>query len=167
MNPTTLLLNAYYERLFELLELNRLSILAQIEELLAVEASKIPVNLDKEKLSALKEVSLALLEERIEMYNPIGIQYTFERLRTEQARQLELQLDWFDSQQEFEELLQAIRNKIETDMEQSRILELADELIRESGAFPDESIIKTYKQKPGINKLPDYIVALAIEKNIK
>ncbi|MHC4271725.1 MAG: hypothetical protein ACYST2_05375, partial [Planctomycetota bacterium] len=93
--------------------------------------------------------------------------YTFDRLRTEQARQLELQLDWFDSQQEFEELLKAIRNKTETEMEQSRILELADELIIEAGAFPDKSIIETYKTKPGLNKLPDYIVALAIEKKIR
>ncbi|MHC4152131.1 MAG: hypothetical protein ACYSSP_08535 [Planctomycetota bacterium] len=167
MNPSTLLLNAYYERLFELLEANRLSILAKIEELLPAEASKISADLNSENLSALKDVCLALIEERIEMYNPIGIQYTFDRLRSKQARQLEMQLDWFDSRQEFEELLQAIQSKIETDMEQSRILELADELIIEAGAFPDKSIIETFRQDAALNKLPDYIVALVIEKNIK
>ncbi|MHC4293441.1 MAG: hypothetical protein ACYSTX_04030 [Planctomycetota bacterium] len=167
MNPSTLLLNAYHERLFELLETKRLSILAEIEKLLPAEALKIPVNLDKEKLSALKDVSIALLEERIEMYNPIGIQYTFDRLRTEQARQLELQLDWYDSQQEFKDLTELIHDKAKMGLSEKRLVNLASEVIQQFGAFPDKSIIETYKQQPALNKLPDYLVALAIEKNIK
>jgi predicted transcriptional regulator len=167
MNPSTLLLNAYYERLYELLEAERHSLSATIEQLLPEETSKIPVNLNNVKFSALKEACLALLEERIEMYNPIGIQYTFDRLRSKQARQLELQLDWFDSQQEFENLIQAVCNRSEEDMCQQRTHELADNLIKEMGAFPNKSIIETYKQKPALNKLPDYILALAIEQTVR
>jgi hypothetical protein len=45
--------------------------------------------------------------------------------------------------------------------------ELAGELIKEVGAFPDGSIISTYEVKPAPGKLPDYIVARAIEETIR
>jgi hypothetical protein len=167
MNPATLLLNAYYERLFELLEANRLSICAKIEMLLDREVSKISDNLDNEKLSALKEVSTALLEERIELYNPIGFQYTFDRIRSEQAQKLELQLDWFDSQQEFEALTKAVRSRAQEQLSQEQIQKLANELIDECGAFPDKSIIDAFRLSPALNKLPDYLVALAIEETVR
>jgi hypothetical protein len=41
---------------------------------------------------------------------------------------------------------------------------LADELIRQAGAFPDRSIIKAYHPEPTHQKLPDYIVACVIEE---
>ncbi|MHC4265772.1 MAG: hypothetical protein ACYSUK_07555 [Planctomycetota bacterium] len=167
MDPSTLLLNAYYERLFELVETNRLSILAEIEKLLPAEAFKITADLNNENLSALKDVCLALVEERIEMYNPIGIQYTFDRLRTEQARQLELQLDWFDSRQEFEELITAVRTKAQEGMTSQQLQKLTNELIDEFGAFPDKSIIDAFRQGPSLNKVPDYIVSVAIEEIVR
>jgi len=43
---------------------------------------------------------------------------------------------------------------------------LAAELITQVGAFPDKSIIAGYEAKPGLRKLPDYIVARAIEEII-
>ncbi|MHC4843856.1 MAG: hypothetical protein ACYTEE_08660 [Planctomycetota bacterium] len=164
MDPKTLLLNAYYEQLFELLEENRLGILAHIEKLLVEEVSKMSLNLDGEKISALKEVSVAILEERIELYNPIGFQYTFDRLRSEQARQLEMQLDWFDSKQEFEKLVAIVRAKAQENMAPQQLQKLVNELIEECGAFPDKSIIDAYRLSPVLNKVPDYIVSLAIEK---
>jgi hypothetical protein len=43
---------------------------------------------------------------------------------------------------------------------------LAHELIQEHGAFPNKSIIAGYRAAPALNKLPDYIVAIAIEKTL-
>ena len=44
---------------------------------------------------------------------------------------------------------------------------LAEELIGKVGAFPDKSIIAGYEAKPALQKLPDYIVAGAIEQLIR
>jgi len=167
MNPATLLLNAYYERLYEILQTNRPAVSADIEKYLAEELSQLSDDLDSEKLNALNEVSLALLEERIELYNPIGFQYTFDRLRSRQALQLELQLDWFDSRQEFEDLIKAVQTGAQENMTAEQITKFTDELIKECGAFPDKTIIETYRQAPALNRLPDYIVSSAVEKLIQ
>jgi hypothetical protein len=141
--------------------------LDEIERILPTEALKISINLDKEKLSTLKEVSFALLEERIELYNPIGFQYTFDRLRSEQARQLELQLDWYDSKQEFEKLVSIVRAKAQENMTAQELQKLTNELIEQCGAFPDKSIINAYRLSPALNKVPDYIVSQAIEEILR
>jgi len=164
MNPATLLLNAYYERLYELLQANMPAILADLEKRLAEELSQLPDDIDDEKFTTLKDVSLALLEERIELYNPIGFQYTFDRLRSRQARQLELQLDWFDSRREFEDLIKAVQTRAQEDMNAEQITQFTEELIKECGVFPDNTIIETYRRAPALNRLPDYIVSSAIEK---
>jgi predicted dinucleotide-utilizing enzyme len=79
---------------------------------------------------------------------------------------LELQLNWYDSRAEFEALVEAARSKAETEVTEERLQSLAEELIKEVGAFPDNSIISIYEAKPGLNKLPDYIVARTIEEII-
>jgi hypothetical protein len=48
--------------------------------------------------------------------------------------------------------------------DQSNMQDAAVELIKEQGAFPDRSIIASYQVAPALNKLPDYIVAQAIEQ---
>jgi hypothetical protein len=78
------------------------------------------------------------------------------------AFKLELQLDWYDSRAEFEALVKAARSRAEEVTEES-LGWLAEELIGQVGAFPDKSIIAGYEEKPGLQKLPDYIVARAIE----
>ena len=102
----------------------------------------------------------------METYNPIGIQYTFDRIRAQEAIELEQQLNWYDSGAEFEALLEAVRNMTKTGMVEERIWGLADELIKEVGAFPDKSIISAYEGEPGLGKLPDYVVAQVIEEII-
>ncbi|OHB80512.1 MAG: hypothetical protein A2Z25_04765 [Planctomycetes bacterium RBG_16_55_9] len=103
------------------------------------------------------------MDERLELYNPIGIQYVFDRSRARDAFELELQLNWYDSRAEFEELVEAAHDKAEPDVTPERLRLLAEELIEHVGAFPDRSIIAGYEAKPGLNKLPDYIVARVIE----
>ena len=168
MNETKLLLNAYFEALYELLEAKKDLLVIKIEQLLRAETEKQwRGDFDEEKYAAYRDACLAFVDERIETYNPIGIQYTFERVRAREAIELELQLNWYDSRAEFEALTKAVSRKVEVGAEDERMQELADELIKEIGAFPDTSIITTYEAKPGLGKLPDYVVARAIEGIIK
>jgi DNA-binding Lrp family transcriptional regulator len=168
MNKTNLLLKAYYEALYEQLEANREPLATRIEKLLKEEIVKGGFgDFDEEKYTAYRDACLAFVDERMETYNPIGIQYTFDRIRTQEAIELELQLDWYDSQAEFEALIEAVRAKAEVEMTEERMRRLADELIKEVGAFPDRSIISAYEAEPALGKLPDYVVARAIEETIK
>jgi len=162
-----LLLNAYYEALYERLGASKAVLAEKIEQLLAEEIVKRSFeDFDEEKYAAYRDVCLAFVDERIESYNPFGIQYTFDRTRRQGAFELELQLNWYDSTEEFERLLEAARLKTETEMTEQRLQPLADELIEELGAFPDKSIISAYETEPALNKLPDYMVARAIEEII-
>ncbi len=168
MNETSLLLKAYYEALYELLQADEDLLHTRVEEILRQEIAKLGLgDFDEEKYAAYKDACLAFVDERMETYNPIGIQYTFDRIRAKEAVALELQLDWYDSRAEFEALRQAVRDKAEAGMAEQRLQELAGELITEVGAFPDKSIISAYKAGPALGKLPDYVVARAIEEVVR
>ncbi len=167
MSETSLLLKAYYEALYERLQAGKELLAARIEKLLAEEITERRFeDFDEAKYAAYKDACLAFVDERIETYNPFGIQYTFDRTRAKEAFELELQLDWYDSRAEFEALVQAARGKAEAGVTQERLGTLAEELIKELGAFPDKSIISAYEAEPGLRKLPDYIVARTIEEII-
>ena len=166
VNETKILLQAYYEKLYERLEADKPLLLEKIERLLTEEIeSRGYEGLKGQKYAAYRDACLAFVDERIETYNPIGLQYLFDREVARSAFMLELQLDWYDSRDEFEDLVKAARDKV-TDMCGEDLELLAGELIREVGAFPDRSIIAGYEAKPGLRKLPDYIVARTIEEII-
>ncbi len=169
MNETSLFLKAYHEVLYERLEAKKGLLITRIGKLLRQEMGNRSFfgDFDDEKYAAYRDACLAFVDERLEAYNPIGIQYTFDRITSPEAMELELQLNWYDSRAEFETLMEAVRQKAEVGMTEQRIGELADELIREVGAFPDNSIISAYEAQPGLGKLPDYVVARAIEEIIR
>ena len=165
MNETNLLLKAYYEALYERLQANKKLLAKRIKKLLADEiAVRGFENFDEDKYAAYKDACLAFVDERIETYNPFGIQYTFDRTRVKDAFELELQLDWYDSRAEFEALVESARGKAEAGATEEGLRPLAEELIKELGAFPDKSIISSYEAEPGLRKLPDYVVARTIEE---
>jgi len=165
MNKTSLLLKAYYEALYELLQENREILLMKVEEMLTKEVVKRGFeDFNETKYAAYKDACIAFIDERIETYNPFGIQYTFDRTRARDAFELELQLDWYDSRAEFKALTEAACNKAEQEPTEERLKLLAEELIKEAGAFPDKSIISAYEAEPALRKLPDYIVARTIEE---
>lgn len=167
MNETKLLLNTYYEALHDMLEANKELLADTIEKLLTEEFSGRDFgNIDEGRFDAYRDACLAFVDERIEMYNPIGVQYTYDDTRRQQAFELELQLNFYDSRAEFEALVEAAEAKVETDMSEQRLRESAEELIKEVGVFPDKSIISAYEDDPALSKLPDYIVARAVEEII-
>ncbi|MHC4721611.1 MAG: hypothetical protein ACYS6I_02760 [Planctomycetota bacterium] len=154
MNETNVLLHAYYEALHEALQTNRGTLIAKVEKLLAAEIEKRGFgSFNEEKFAAYRDACVAFIDERIETYNPIGVQYTFDRPTAHQARELELQLNWYDSRAEFE-----------TD---ERLRELAVEVISQVGAYPDNTIISAFEAEPALSKLPDYVVARAIEETVR
>jgi hypothetical protein len=168
MGDTKLVLNAYYEALHERLCERRGLVVKIIEELLRDEIEDRGfVELTDSRYQAYRDAVLAFVDERIEMYNPIGIQYTFERRASKFASELEMQLNWYDSQGEFDALREAAREKSEVGMSQERLRQLAGEMIDQFGAFPDKSIIAGYQAHPALNKLPDYIASLAIDQIIR
>ena len=168
MTETSLLLKAYYEALYERLEANKELLAGRIEELLVEEVLERGFeDFGEDKYAAYMEACLAFVDERIETYNPFGIQYTFDQSRRREAFELELQLDWYDSRAEFDNLVRAAREKTQAGEVEERLSSLAEQLIKELGAFPDKTIISAYEAEPGLRKLPDYIVARTIEEIIK
>jgi len=167
MNTTSLLLKAYYEALYELLVAKKDILVARIEDVLAEEVQSVGYeDFDDEKLAAYCQACEAFIDERIEMYNPFGIQYTYDHGRAKEAFELELQLNWYDSREEFEALAKTARNKADLMTAEQKIEPFVEEIIREAGAFPDKSIISAYQAEPALNKLPDYVVARIIEETI-
>ena len=165
MSPAQLLLKAYYERLYELMETRRADLLSRMNELLAAEVARRGLSdMDADKLAAYRDACIAFIDERLESYNPIGIQYTFGRPSSRLAAELEFQLNWYNSRAEFAELVETARSLADQAESDEALPGLADELIRQAGAFPDRSIIEAYQPEPALQKLPDYIVACAIEE---
>lgn len=167
MNETNVILRAYYEALYDRLTAEKDIMSTIIEKLLEEEiAIRGFEDFNEEKYAAYLEACMAFLDERIEAYNPIGIQYIYDRCNAEEVIELELQLNWYDSRNEFRALVESARSKAVKVMNDNELRSLAEELIVELGAFPDKSIMFAYESKPGLNKLPDYVVAKAIEEVI-
>jgi len=167
MSPTRVVLQAYYERLYERLETGRARLVARINMLLPAEIERRGFGpMGSEKVQAYREACHAFVDERLETYNPIGIQYTFDRRSSPQAAELEFQFNWYNSRAEFEALVTAAQSLAGEDVADEMLGDLAAELIRQVGAFPDQSIIAGYAEQPTLQKLPDFIVACAIEQVI-
>jgi hypothetical protein len=167
MTSASVLLKAYYERLYELMEARRVDLLSRVDGLLSAEVARRDFgDMGASKLAAYREACVAFIDERLESYNPIGIQYTFDRGPSRGAAELEFQLNWYNGRPEFAELVATARSLAADGTSDETLPALADELIRRAGAFPDQSIITTYHTEPALQKLPDYIVARAIEQVI-
>src|SRR4030042_3326993 len=138
MNKSKLLLNAYFEALHDLLSREKEVIKDEIDELLRTELAKL-VSVTDEKITAYLDAALAFLDERIDMYNPVGLQYLYDNQPSEFARQIELQLDWYDSSGEFHSILDAIDSITKTGFEPEQLPKLAQQLVKKFGAFPDRS----------------------------
>jgi hypothetical protein len=167
MSPGGLLLKAYYERLHERMQAGRERLILQVAELLPAEVARQSFgDMDSSRLDAYREACVAFVDERLESYNPVGIQYTFDRCSSREAAELEFELNWYNSRPEFADLVAVARSLAGTGVPDERLADLADDLIRQVGAYPDRSIVEAYTAEPALQKLPDYIVACAIEEVI-
>ena len=162
MDSTKIILNAYYERLYNLLLENKGQVIRSINDLLPRALAGFG-SFDEDKKEAYLEAALSFLDERLEMYNPLGIQYTFDNVNREFARQLELQLNFFDSTEEFLSITEKIEEFTKEGFDEEKMGCYANELVGLFSAFPDRSIIEAYKSKPALNKIPDYVLAESIE----
>lgn len=168
MSETKVLLNSYYEVLYERLEAKKTLSPVRIEQLLSEEIERQGFRVsDQEKFQAYQEAAQAFVVERIETYNPVGVQYTFEQGSPEEVWEFEAQLNWYDSREEFETLVRAARRKAQQDLSHQKLRQLAEELIQELGAYPDQSIIEGYQAQPTLRKLPDYVVARVVEELVR
>lgn len=172
MNPTRIVLNAYFEKLCDLLEMAKPRTHERLKDLLNNEINENNYNItEPEKFIAYLEAAAAFYDERLESYNPIGIQWTMPTPTIDEAFQIESILDWYDSRPEFDALCRTARRmakRLEPDSNDSdRLLQkLAHELINQCGAYPNKTIIQTYQNQPQQNHLPDYIVSSLIEQII-
>jgi hypothetical protein len=165
MSPSHLLLRAYYERLHERMQESRDRLVTKVGELLPAEVTRRGFgNMDSDHLDAYREACIAFIDERLESYNPIGIQYTFDRTSSRTAVELEFELSWYNSRPEFADLVAAARSLAGAGVPDEDLPDLADDLIRQVGAYPDASILAAYGAEPTLQKLPDYIVACVIEE---
>jgi len=94
MTQTKVLLRCYYEILHDLLVERKNVLINRIGNVLkdTVKTSGFE-KLTRDAYEAYWQACLAFIEERIETYNPIGVQYTYSRERREEAFELEMQLD--------------------------------------------------------------------------
>jgi len=167
-SQTNLLLRAYYEALYEKLVSARDVLDRQLDALLAAEIKKRGFGISGEaRFNAYKDACKAFIEERIELYDPVGVQYTFDGLERRQAFELQMQLDWYEARAEYEQLVQAAEEMVQPEMTDQLLCQLAARLVARCGAYPDKSIIRSYEASPSPNRLPDYIVARAIEQTIR
>ena len=149
------------------MEARRADLFSRMEELLAAEVARQGFSdMSEDKLAAYREACIAFIDERLESYNPIGIQYTFDRVSSRTAAELEFELNWYNSRPEFADLVAAARSRAGSGVPDEDLQGLADDLIRQVGAYPDESILEAYAAEPALQKLPDYLVACAIEEII-
>lgn len=77
MKPEKIILNAYFEALYNILLEQKPIVCSLIEQLLIPEIEKLEA-LSPEKIEAYSDACLAFVDERLEMYNPIGLQYTYD-----------------------------------------------------------------------------------------
>jgi len=160
-----LLLRAYYERLHERMQAGRERLVERVDELLEEPVVRQGFgDMDPDRWDAYREACIAFIDERLEAYNPIGIQYTFGRVPSQLAAELEFELNWYNSRAEFADLVARARALAGPDLSDEMLAARADDLIAQAGAFPDRSIVAAYVLEPALQKLPDYIVACAIEE---
>ena len=171
MNKSRILMNAYIETLYERLSVEKEGCIRQMRPLLQSEIAAQQFDIHRpDKFDAYLEACVAFLDERLESYNPIGLQWTFPQTTVSEAFEMEAIVDWYDSRDEFESLRHQIETKVQACSDEAcseeAIRRLADELIAEHGAYPNHSIIESYRRRPQKNHLPDLVVATVIEATL-
>lgn len=164
MSSLRTILHAYYEQLYNRLRDRAAECARNAADIVGREARRprFPT-LTESRMRAYLEAVVAFYDERIEMYDPFGLQYTFGPTSGAEAFALEDMLDWYSSRAEFAELCERARDLLRARMSDADLAAAGAALVRACGAYPDRSIIRTYESDPQANHLPDYALARALE----
>ena len=119
-------------------------------------------------IKAYADAAASFIDERLYSYRLDHIdrflQAASRGISTEDAASLEISLDWYDCREEKKE----IDRFIETGLNLMRPGgDIAESLLDDFGAFPDKTIIEAYEKAPAKNHLPDYALALSLERVIR
>jgi len=158
----------YFNRLHSLISSAR----SRVEKLIIEETRKDLLlrwhEVKDEVIHAYSDTAVSFIEERLYAYELDHVdrflQATSRGVSLREIALLEKSLSWYEWQKEKE----AIDGKIETGLNLMQSAEqIVEGLLDEFGAFPDKTIINTYKKSPMKNYLPDYVLALALERVIR
>ncbi len=158
----------YFKKLYSLITRKR----AAVEKF-------IPAQIRRELISGWKEndeavikahadAAVSFIDERLYSYSLDHVdrflQAASRGVNPQDAASLEISLDWYDCREEKEEIDARIDSGLNLFQPAD---EIAGGLIEGFGAFPDKTIINTYKKSRVKNHLPDYALALSLERVIR
>ena len=155
----------YFSKLHELLVREEDKIKQLIIKAARNEIPKMWKDVNEEGIEAYISVAVSFIEERLYAYSLDSLD-RFLKVVTCGASLADLasiddSLTWYDWQQEKKQ----IDSKIETGLNIMQTQEdIVEDLLDEFGAFPNKSIIQHYQKEPKKNYLPDYVLAIAIQK---
>ena len=119
-------------------------------------------------VKAYSDAAASFIDERLYSY---GLDHIDRFLRaasrgvsSKDAASLEISLDWYDCRKEKKEIDRFIESGLNLMRPGGDIVE---SLLDDFGAFPDRTIIESYERAPAKNHLPDYALALSLERVIR
>jgi hypothetical protein len=159
--------DAYFSRLKEILTGNKADIIRSLEQKTREEVARMHYQVDEENIKTLIAVAAGFLDERLESYSQDHLDRLLDLssrdIAVSELELINLQLEWYNTQDEIE----AINRKIQTAQNLMQPVEdIVTDLLMGFGAFPNQTIIRTYRLKPELNHVPDYVLALTTQKFI-
>ncbi len=158
----------YFEKLYSLITRKRAAVEKVIPGKIRRELISRWKEDDEAVIKAYADAAVSFIDERIYSYSLDRIdrflQSASRGVSPQDAASLEISLDWYDCRQEKEEIDARIESGLNLFQPAD---EIAGGLIEDFGAFPDKTIMNTYKKFPVKNHLPDYALALSLERVIR
>jgi hypothetical protein len=138
-----------------------------LEQKTREEVARMHYQVDEENIKTLIAVAAGFLDERLESYSQDHLDRLLDLssrdIAVSELELINLQLEWYNTQDEIE----AINRKIQTAQNLMQPVEdIVTDLLMGFGAFPNQTIIRTYRLKPELNHVPDYVLALTTQKFI-
>ena len=119
-------------------------------------------------IEAYTETAISFIEERLYAYRLDSLKRFLTAVSYDASLadlgSLDISLSWYDWRKEKEDIDAKIEKGLNIMQPEEEIVK---EVLDEFWAFPTKSIIDQYQQKPEKNRLPDYALAVAIQRVIR